>query len=135
MAKAIQVDGLAELRKAFLAADKALREDLDDALQEAAAPVRSDAQQLAQHTIPHMKVGSSWTLMRIGIDRRDSLVYVAPVERGVKVKGRERFRRPAFANLLRDRAMEPAAKHNERRVVQRLDQMLGEVKRVWERYG
>lgn len=135
MAKALHVDGLAELRKAFLAADKTLREDLDDALQEAAAPVRSTAQRLAQTEISHMKEGSSWALMRIGIERRNSFVYVAPVERGVKVRGRERFRRPEFAGLMRDKAMEPALDAHRGEIVHRLDGLLGEVKRVWERYG
>lgn len=134
MADAIQVVGLAELRKAFLAADKTLREDLDDALQEAAAPVRADAQYLAGTEISHMTT-VNWTRMRIGIDRRDHVVYIAPVERGVKVRGRERFRRPKFAATLRDKAMEPALDRNRAKAVARLNQMLGEIKRVWEKNG
>ena len=83
MANPIQVEGLAELQRAFTAADRALREDLRDALQEAAAPVRSDAQTLAGITISHMPQGSSWRLMRTGI-LGGTIVYVAPVERGAK---------------------------------------------------
>ena len=41
---AIHVDGLDGLLRAFGAADKTLRDDMKDALQEAAAPVRSAAQ-------------------------------------------------------------------------------------------
>lgn len=73
--------------------------------------------------------------MRIGIERRNSFVYIAPVERGVKTRGRERFRRPKFADLMRDKAMEPALDAHRAQVVHRLDGLLAEVKAVWERYG
>lgn len=132
MANAIRVDGLADLQRAFTAADRALREDLRDALQEAAAPVRSDAQRLAATTISHMTT-EPWTRMRIGIVE-GTVVYVAPVERGAKGRGNERRRRPKFKNVLGPR-MEAALEINRGRVVERLDRMLGEVKAVWERYG
>lgn len=132
MADAIRVDGLNELVRAFNAADKALKEDLRDALQEAAAPVRSDAQALASSAIPRNTL--AWSRMRIGM-LGGSVVYVAPVERGTKGRGNQRLRRPRFANLLRDRAMNPALARNRSRVERRLEQMLSEVARVWERYG
>lgn len=134
MAKAIQVDGLADLQRAFTAADRALREDLRDALQEAAAPVRADAQALAG-TISHMTTTrtSDWTRMRTGIIE-GTIVYVAPVERGSKARGDSRKRRRKFKDVLGPR-MDLALERNRGQVVRRLDAMLGEVKRVWERYG
>ena len=134
MAKAIQVDGLADLQRAFTAADRALREDLRDALQEAAAPVRSDSQVLAG-TISHMTTNrtSDWTRMRTGIIE-GTIVYVAPVERGSKARGDSRKRRRRFKDVLGPR-MDLALERNRGQVVRRLDAMLGEVKRVWERYG
>lgn len=133
MADAIRVDGLAELQRAFTAADKALRQDLNDALEEAAQPVRADAQALAG-TISHMTTNraSDWTRMRTGI--RGSVVYVAPVERGSKARGDSRYRRRRFKNVLGPR-MDLALVQNRSRVVKRLDQMLAEVGRVWDRHG
>lgn len=130
---AVRVDGLRELQNSFTAADRRLREDLRDALQEAAQPVKLDAQGLAQHNIRGMRRGSPWTRMRTGILAGGTVVYVAPVERGVKGRGGQNRRRPNFADVLRDKAMNPAAQHNRRRVERRLDQMLVEVKAVWER--
>lgn len=133
MANAIKVDGLRDLERAFTAADKALRTDLHDALAEAAAPVRTDAQRLAG-TITNMTTNreTDWTRMRIGV--RSSVVFVAPVERGSKARGDSRKRRRKFKDVLGPR-MDNALDLNRGRVERRLDQMLGEVKAVWERYG
>lgn len=131
MADAIQVDGLADLQRAFTAADRALRQDLRDALEEAAQPVRRDAQ-LAATTISHMTT-VPWTRMRTGIIR-GAVVYVAPVERGAKTRANQRRRRPGFKNVLGPR-MDAALVKNRPAVIRRLDVMLAEVKRVWERHG
>jgi hypothetical protein len=128
----IKVDGLNDLLRAFAAADKALKDDLRDALQEAAAPIRSDAQALAGSSIRNNT--TAWSRMRVGIER-GGVVYVAPVERGIKGRGNQRLRRRRFADLLRDRAMHPARQRNIRNVERRLEQMLLEVKAVWERHG
>lgn len=129
---AVPIVGLADLQRAFSRADKTMRSDLRDALSEAAAPVRADAKSLTAHTIRHLFPGDPWTGMRIGVTG-DAIVYVAPIERGVKVKGRNRLRRPNLANLLMDRAMEPALKGNTRRVEQRVMGLVDEVCNVWER--
>ena len=134
MANPIQVEGLAELQRAFTAADRALREDLRDALQEAAAPVRSDAQTLAGITISRMPQGSPWRLMRTGI-LGGTIVYVAPVERGAKGRGNQRLRRPKFKPLMMRRVLEPALARNRGKIIKRLDLLLADVKRVWERHG
>lgn len=135
MADAIRVDGLAELQRAFTAADRALRQDLRDALEEAAQPVRAEAQTLARTTISGMRRQklTDWSRMRTGI-LGGTVVYVAPVERGSKGRGNQRFRRPRFKAVLGPR-MELALTRNRGKVVKRLDAMLGEVKAVWERYG
>ena len=98
------------MQRAFRRADKALDGDLKDALTEAAAPVRSDAQRLAASEIRNVNPGDPWAGMRIGIGR--SIVYVAPVERGVKSRGDERKRRRNMGNLLMGGAMEPALEQN-----------------------
>lgn len=131
MADAIRVDGLADLQRAFTAADKALRQDLRDALEEAAQPVRRDAQ-LGAATITHMTT-VPWTRMRTGIIQ-GTVVYVAPVERGATARANQSRRRPRFKNVLGPR-MDLALEMNRTRVLRRLDQMLDEVIKVWDRHG
>jgi hypothetical protein len=126
---AVRVEGLGELRRAFYAADRALGNDLDDALEEAAVPVRSDAQTLAVSSI--RRIGPDWSRMRIGTTR--TIVYVAPVERGAKGRGNQRYRRPKFKRLLLSRSLEPALDRNLPQVTRRVDQMLGELSQLWQR--
>lgn len=132
---AIHVRDLNALVRAFAAADRAVKEDLRDALMESAAPVRSDAQAIALHTIKNIQPTrfgrSAWSEMRIGVSS-NTIVYIAPVERGVKTKGRLRYARPNLAPLLLE-AMETAAEHNVVRVARRFEQLLDEVADVWER--
>lgn len=131
MADAVAVTGLRELERAFRRTDRALAGDLKDALEEAAAPVRSDAQALAASEISHVRPGDPWAGMRIGTGR--SIVYVAPIERGAKSRGDERKRRPKFGTKLMTDAMEPALERNRGKVETRLDKMLDELANVWER--
>ena len=130
MADAIRVDGLRELERAFAVADKNVRSDLKDALEEAAAPVRATAQQFAAAGIRNVAPGDPWARMRVGTTR--SIVYVAPVERGTRQPGKRRRR---FFDLMLHRALEPALAVNRERVVARVDQMLAEVARIWGRGG
>lgn len=131
MAEAIRVEGLAQLFRAFNQADKALVSDLRDAVAEAASPVRSEAQSLAASQIRNVGPGDPWSRMRIGV--RANTAYVAPVERGTKSRGRNRYRRPKFAGVLLGRAMEPALERKRGEVMRRFDSLLGEVERVWDR--
>jgi hypothetical protein len=131
MADAVSITGLRELERAFRRTDRARAGDLKDALEEAAAPVRRDAQALAVSEISHVRPGDPWAGMRIGTGR--SIVYVAPIERGAKSRGDERKRRPKFGTKLMDEAMEPALARNRTVVEARLDKMLDELAAVWER--
>ena len=130
---AIRVDGLDDLVRAFTAADRALREDLRDALQEGASPVRRDAQVFAPAQIRNLGAGEPWARFRIGMSGT-SIVYVAPVERGIKARGNQRYRRHQFKQRLM-RPMEQALQVNRGHVIRRLDGLLADVKRVWERHG
>jgi len=132
MANSVRVEGLRELERAFTLADRELRNDFRDALQESAAPVRADAQTLAgSGVIAHLHAGDPWTRMRTGVGR--SIAYVVPVERGVKGRGNARFRRPSFGQMLLGRAMEPALQRNVDNVERRFGEMLDDVCRVWDR--
>ena len=122
----VRVDGLAELNRAFRKADKALVGDLKDALEEAAQPVRRDAQSLA---VSHIRrIGPDWSRMRIGTIR--GVVYVAPVERGTR---NPRLARKKLAPRMLTLAMEPALARNEGLIIRRVDEALDDVAKVWER--
>jgi len=131
MADAVRVLGLRELERAFDRADRTVRNDMRDALAEAAAPVRRDAQSLAASQIRNVDSGDPWASMRIGVSR--TIAYIAPVERGIKGRAGQRRRRPNLADLLMGRAMEPALDRNQENVARRVDQLIDEVADVWER--
>lgn len=127
----VQVTGLRELDRAFGKANRALSNDLKDALEEAAQPVRRDAQILAAANIRNVETGDPWSRMRVGVGRW--VAYVAPVERGVKGRGGQRRRRPRFGDLLLGRAMEPALDRNVGNVERRFEGLIDDVCDVWER--
>ena len=124
---AIRVRGLRDLNRAFARADRKLRLEKNDALRDAAEPVRRDAEDLAFGGIT--RIGVPWSRMRVGVTMK--VVYVAPRQRGHR--GRRSGRRPNLAPLLMDRAMQPALDQNRDQVVRRVDQLLVEVGREWER--
>ena len=65
--------------------------------------------------------------MKIGVTRRS--VYVAPKQRETRIKTRKR---PKFADLLADRAMQPALDRNILKVQANVDDALQTVGRKWE---
>lgn len=131
MASAVRVEGLRELERAFAAADRELHRDFRDALEEAAAPVRSEAQALAgSGVIRNLHAGDDWTRMRTGVGR--TIAYVVPVERGVNSRGNARRRRRRFGDLLLGRAMQPALDRNAAKVEQRFGELIDDVCRVWD---
>jgi hypothetical protein len=109
VAGTVHVRGLAELNRALRRTDRDTRLGIRKELRSVAEPVRRDAETLAEATIP--RIGHDWSRMRTGVTQ--SLVYVAPRERGTKVKSR---RRKNLATLLMDRAMDPALARNEDRI-------------------
>lgn len=125
----IRIEGLSELSRAFRHARTGIAKDLRSALESSAEPVRADAQTLALSSI--RRIGTPWSRMRVGVTQ--SMVYVAPIERGVKRHGRERFRRPNLARLLRDRAMQPAFAQNRDKVVREVEDTLADLARTWSR--
>jgi hypothetical protein len=122
----IRIQGFRELSRAFAVADATLSREFRDALEEAAEPVRVDAEILAVDTIP--RIGFAWSRMRVGVTR--SSVYVAPRERGRRRRG---TRRPNLAGLLLGRAMEPALESNIPGVEKAVENVLNTVGRAWER--
>jgi alkanesulfonate monooxygenase SsuD/methylene tetrahydromethanopterin reductase-like flavin-dependent oxidoreductase (luciferase family) len=122
---AVHVVGLRELQAAFAKAERDSRLYLRAALREVAAPVQREAESLAESQIRRMPRSPAWAGMRIGVTRK--LVYVAPKKRGVKAKGGTGRSRPNLADLLKERAMEPALDRHEGDLVGRVDAALDRV--------
>ena len=120
MPPAVVLRGQRELLAALAKADKQTRLGVRRELRNVAEPVKRDASALALSTIRRMTVSPKWAGMRIGITRK--LVYVAPRQRGTR--GRTRASRPNLANLLMDRAMQPALERNEHNLEARLGEAL-----------
>lgn len=122
--RAIVVEGLSDLQRAFAVADKETAKEFRHALRAAAEPVRVDAEHLARARIGNMT--DPWSRMRVGVTRNS--VYVAPRSRS---KNRRR-RRKNLADLLLNKSMIPALEVNTRKVERKVDQALADVGRKWE---
>lgn len=89
---AVSIRGYTELRRTLglygKEIDKALRKDL----RSLAKPVQQKAESLMRTNVRN--IGSSWWKAKVGVSK--SLVYVAPVKKGVK-KGE--FKRRSFADI------------------------------------
>lgn len=116
----VEVFGLFELRRILIAAEPEAEKAIDAGIAQAAEGIRSDAEILAAGRI--RKIGSDWSRMRTGVTGR--VVYVAPQKRGVRVRGPHPRRRPNLANLLAERAMQPALEKNQGQIVARVDEAL-----------
>ena len=123
----VKVHGLAETQRAFSRANKELSKDLRTSLRKVAEPVRAEAEDRAVREIQN--VGRPWSRFRVGVTR--SSVYVAPRERG----RRSALRRPNFASLLMDRAMQPALDANANDIEDTLTEMLDDIADRWGRGG
>jgi hypothetical protein len=110
----IQIKGYRELMRAFALADKQSQRFVRAAFVETGQPVARDAEQLALGRIRRMPYSPGWAQMRVGVTR--TLVYVAPKKRGVKMRGPGGRRRPNLADLMMNRAMEPALEQNAPRL-------------------
>jgi hypothetical protein len=121
----VPIRGFAELYTALAKADRQTRLGLRAGLRDVAEPVRKDAETLAGSEIRRMPLSPKWSKMRVGVSR--NLVYVAPRQRGVKTRGRQQLRRPNLADLLMDRAMQPALDRHENEIVGRFDEIVGRI--------
>lgn len=121
-----RVHNLEKLNRFFALAGPQAKRDLNQKLRLLAEPMRSDAEQFARSGI--RRIGTRWPKMRVGVTRK--LVYVAPKERGVKVRGATGAR-PALATLLEQRAMAPAERKNEAAVEKGVEEMFDALVKRW----
>lgn len=111
------------------ATDKKVKRELTAELRKVAEPIRADAESLAASRIP--RIGLRWPRMRVGVTQK--LVYVAPRERGVRARGPDPRRRPKFADLMEQRAMDPALKKNEHLIEGNVEALFEHIANGWNR--
>lgn len=116
----IAITGLRELNAAFALADKESRLGVRRVQRDLAEPVKLGAETLASVRIRN--IGLRWSRMRIGVTR--TLIYVAPRQRGNRSTPRHR---PNLANLLMDRAMQPALEARRPQLEQDTERMLDRI--------
>ena len=127
----LAVRGMRELTRTFNQAPKDVKKAYRAELRTIAEPIRTRSQRLALSTIRKMRLSPQWAQMRTGVTAR--LVYVAPRQKGTH--GRGRRRRPNLADLLLDRAMDPALAQNKTRVETDFGHMLDRLVTKWDRDG
>ena len=131
----IQVKGYQNVVRSFARVDKTVSRNLTKRLKDAAEPVREDAQERGPARIRNLKPSptpmgrSDWARVRTGVTRRAA--YIAPTERGVKVRGNDRLRRPNFKHLMLERAYEPALAVNRHEVIVRLGRIMDDINHAW----
>lgn len=136
MAGAVVLRGQRELIAALKTAEKSTGREVRSAFRAVAEPIRQGAEIRARERIP--RIGDQWFKMRTGVTQKS--VYVAPRQRGVKVRNDPRGRGfgtgpPSFADLLADRAMEPALAANEANIEKATEAALDRVAEAFNRGG
>lgn len=126
----VHVSGLRELDRAFKLVGNGLEKGLNEVLDAASEPVRSEAEFRARGLIkPPRSV--DWAAMRVGV--RSRVAWVAPVARGRASRSNPKIRRPKLKDRLLDHALEPALEANEEKVERELGSALDDLFRAWER--
>lgn len=124
----VRIHGAVELERAFRALNRDLGKGVREALENAAEPVRQNAQELVRTGISGMaRVNLPWYQMRTGSTLRT--VYVAPVQRGARQVG-SRKRRPNLANRMAP-LMEQALEQNSPQVEGQVLETLDDLFRAW----
>jgi len=121
VAEALRVNGLRELTRAFGALSKELSDEVRDELLHAVEPVKERAEQLALSRIRNMPQSPDWADMRTGVSKARGVVFMVPAHRS---RGKPSQKRRKFANLLLDRAMEPALAENTEEIIRGVERTL-----------
>ncbi len=126
----VVVAGFEDLQKSLRLVSAGMHRALVEGLKEGAEPVRALAGLYARREISGMKRAKlsppPWSIMRVGVTTH--MVYVAPVERGVKSRNPfDPRRRPNLFNLLLEKSLEPAAAVGEPLVAQSVEILVDEL--------
>jgi len=105
-------------------------EEFVDELTEAANPVKLSAQAKAPRSMSGMTrptdSNRAWSLMRVGVSRRDVTVWVAPDLRKGRRKQSQR-QKDAFSEQMQAGALDPALQENTERVEKRIEDMIDRI--------
>jgi hypothetical protein len=122
----VEVEGLRDLNRSLARMERDVRLGVRRELRSVGEPVASEAESLALGRISGMPKSPGWAAMRVGVTANS--VYVVPVRRGTKTKSRKRSN---LADLMMDRAMQPAFEHHRAEVVAGFDRVLDGLERRW----
>jgi hypothetical protein len=140
-ASGIHVRGLDQLNRALRRASRDVRLGIRKELREIAEPVRADAEALAFTEISGIRKAATrthhrgrgrpkrWERMRTGLALANNVIYVAPVQRGVR--GADPRGRPNLADLLMGKAMEPALERHKGEIEARVGAALDTIAARW----
>ncbi len=131
MPAAVEIKGLRDLERSFGAVGRKAKRELNLELRKVAEPIRADAEHLAASSI--RRIGPKWSRMRVGVTSK--LVYVAPRQKGVRTRGADPRRRPKFADLMEERAMDPALERNRSNIEHAVEGVFDRIAGDWNRSG
>jgi hypothetical protein len=122
----LKVRGLRETVRAFNNIQEDLSDELRAGLKHAAEPVRVAAEQKAVNRIENMPYSPAWAEQKTVVSKRTALVYMGPKKRQSRNTAR---RRKNLADLLMERAMEPALEENEEKTKKAVELVLDQLGR------
>jgi len=125
----INVKGLAETYRAFGNISENVQDELRDGLEEVGKPVQALGERYALERIRNMPRSPAWAEMRIGVSKREALVYMVPDNRGRAGRGRGKRKRKNLASLLMNRAMDPAVEDNVETTERELEKVIDKLSR------
>ena len=125
----INVKGLRETYRAFGNISDDVQGELRDGLEQAAKPVQALGERYALERIRNMPRSPAWAEMKIGVSKREALVFMAPATKGRAGRGRTKRKRKNLANLLLERSMEPAVEDNVERTERGLEDVIDKLSR------
>lgn len=129
--RAVRVEGLDDLVRAWRVANREMAKDVRTAIEEAGEPIRQMAQSLVRSEISGMSRGRlPWWTIRTGVER-STIGYIVPAQRGAR-DFRSRRKRRNLAALIAEREQR-ALDANIGRVEGEFVDALNRVARVWAR--
>jgi len=125
----INVKGLAETYRAFGNISEDVQDELRDGLEEVGKPVQALGERYALERIRNMPRSPAWAEMRIGVSKREALVYMVPDNTGRAGRGRGKRKRKNLASLLMNRAMDTAGEDNVDTTARELEKVIDKLSR------
>lgn len=127
----IDLEGSADLIRTLSGAPDDWQRAWRHGLKHIAEPTRAAAEHHALTDITRMAHSPEWADMKVVIGKTAALIV--PVQRGTR--GRGNRKRPNLADLLQERALEPAEEENEKRFDRDAEVLLDKLVTKWNAPG